>query len=279
LCVKELPHKILLGWDFMRYHGCTPDPTAGCLRMRQGNIPFPTSHAVVLVRAESLQSKLMAHHTAQEAMEKMLPCEQESSGKDRSALAGVRGRVVHVGRGPLADVVRHAIHIGDAKPMRCSLRRIPYHQRAQVEALLDEMLRRDAVEPSSSPWASSIVFVKKKDGSCQFCVDYRQLNNLKRKDAHPLLRIDDTLDALAGAQWFSILDPARGYWQVEVALQSVWEITPSACCSPPPAFRPEMNSVEGKEWLEDFLCVSRVPPSDHGVVAHYLLSDSFPREL
>ncbi|KRX59637.1 hypothetical protein T09_5124 [Trichinella sp. T9] len=62
-------------------------------------------------------------------------------------------------------------------------------------------------------------------------------------------------------------------------LRSVWEITPSACCSPPPAFRPEMNSVEGKEWLEDFLCVSRVPPSDHGVVAHYLLSDSFPREL
>ncbi|KRX80007.1 hypothetical protein T06_9637 [Trichinella sp. T6] len=39
-----------------------------------------------------------------------------------------------------------------------------------------------------------------------------------------------------------------------------------------------MNSVEGKEWLEDFLCVSRVPPSDHGVVAHYLLSDSFPQE-
>ncbi|KRY09440.1 hypothetical protein T12_13894 [Trichinella patagoniensis] len=57
-------------------------------------------------------------------------------------------------------------------------------------------------------------------------------------------------------------------------LGSVSEITPSACYSPLPAFRPEMNSVEGKEWLEDFLCVSRVPPSDHGVVAHYLLSDS-----
>ncbi|KRZ88629.1 hypothetical protein T08_3250 [Trichinella sp. T8] len=60
-------------------------------------------------------------------------------------------------------------------------------------------------------------------------------------------------------------------------LGSVWEITPSACCSPPPAFRPEMNSVEGKEWLEDFLCVSRVPPSDYALIAHYLLSDSFPR--
>ncbi|KRX30044.1 Transposon Ty3-I Gag-Pol polyprotein, partial [Trichinella sp. T6] len=94
-------------------------------------------------------------------------------------------------------VVRHAIHTGDAKPVRCSPRRIPYHHRPQVEDFLDEMLRRDVVEPSSSPWASIIVFLKKKDGSCRFCVDYQQLNNLTRKDAHPLLRIDDTLDALA----------------------------------------------------------------------------------
>ncbi|KRX29942.1 hypothetical protein T09_2954, partial [Trichinella sp. T9] len=73
----------------MRYHGCTPDPTAGCLRMRQGNIPFRKSHAVALVRVESPQSELMAHHPAQEAMEKMLPSEQESSGKHRSALAAI----------------------------------------------------------------------------------------------------------------------------------------------------------------------------------------------
>ncbi|KRZ48049.1 Transposon Ty3-G Gag-Pol polyprotein [Trichinella nativa] len=224
LCVRELSHKILLGWDFMRYHGCTPDPTAGCLRMRQGNIPFRKSHAVALVRVESPQSELMSHHPAQEAMEKMLPSEQESSGKHRSALAAILKEFADVlstsdedlGR---TSLVRHAIHTGDAKPVRCSPRRIPYHQRAQVESLLDEMLRQDVVEPSSSPWASPIVLVRKKDGSCRFCVDYRQLNNLTRKDAHPLPRIDDTLDALAGAQWFSTLDLASGYWQVEVEPQ------------------------------------------------------------
>ncbi|KRZ48054.1 Retrovirus-related Pol polyprotein from transposon 17.6 [Trichinella nativa] len=190
---------------------CTPDLKAGCLRLRQGNIPFPTSHAVAPVRAESLQSELMAHHAAQEAMEKMLPCEQESSGKDRSALAVILRE--------LADVLPTSD--GDLWQTWYATPSTPVTpNQPQVEDFLDEMLRRDVVEPSSSPWASIIVFLKKKDGSCRFCVDYQQLNNLTRKDAHPLLRIDDTLDALAGAQWFSILDPASGYWQAEVEQQN-----------------------------------------------------------
>ncbi|KRX42967.1 hypothetical protein T05_11991 [Trichinella murrelli] len=89
LCVRELSHKIMLGWDFMLNHGCTPDPTAGCLRMRHCNIPFLKSHAVAPVRAESSQSELMAHHPAHEAMVK--------------TLSRVRGRVVHVRRGPRTD--------------------------------------------------------------------------------------------------------------------------------------------------------------------------------
>ena len=57
---------------------------------------------------------------------------------------------------------------------------------------------------------------KKKDGSTRFCVDFRRVNELTRKDAQPIPRIDDTLDAIGDSCYFSTLDLASGYWQVEV---------------------------------------------------------------
>jgi hypothetical protein len=72
------------------------------------------------------------------------------------------------------------------------------------------------IQSSDSPWSSQVVLVKKKDGSIRFCVDYRRLNQASTLDVHPLPRIDEILDSLNGASFFSTIDLYRGYWQVPV---------------------------------------------------------------
>ncbi|GBO08307.1 Retrovirus-related Pol polyprotein from transposon 17.6 [Araneus ventricosus] len=77
------------------------------------------------------------------------------------------------------------------------------------------MVDNGIIEESSSPWASPILLVEKKDGPTRFCVDYRKQNEIT-KDSYPLPGIDDTLDAWNGSQWFKTLDLKSGYWQVEI---------------------------------------------------------------
>ena len=70
-----------------------------------------------------------------------------------------------------------------------------------------------------------VVLVRKKDGSLRFCVDYRQVNNVTQFDAYPLTRIDETLEALSGAKFFSTLDLISGYWQVGLTPQARLKIS------------------------------------------------------
>ena len=97
----------------------------------------------------------------------------------------------------------------------------PYHRQnpevcGQEQEQLKEMLDQGVVRPSSSPRASPVVMVKKKDGTLHFCIDFRKLNDVTIKDAHPLPRIDDILEALKGAKYFATLDLKSWYWQVPI---------------------------------------------------------------
>ena len=102
-------------------------------------------------------------------------------------------------------IVRHFINTEGADPIRQPLRRLPFHRRQEVKHLVDSILERGVIEKSQGPWSSPIVLVKKKDGSTRFCVDFRCLNHVTKKDAQPLPRLDETLDQLSGTAWFSTL--------------------------------------------------------------------------
>ena len=112
------------------------------------------------------------------------------------------------------NVVERTIDTGDSAPLRQPPRRIPFALRVKVDEMVKDMMTQGVIQQSSSPWASPIVLVSKKDGSTRFCVDYRRLNSATKKDVYPLPRIDDTLDSLAKQKYFTTLDLASGYWQV-----------------------------------------------------------------
>ena len=111
--------------------------------------------------------------------------------------------------------IRHAITTF-GPPIRQPIRRLPVALKKTVQEEVQKMLKNKVIRPSTSPWSSPIIMVRKKDGSWRFCIDFRKLNSVTHKDAYPLPRIDETLESLAGSTIFSTLDLASGYWQVEL---------------------------------------------------------------
>ena len=86
----------------------------------------------------------------------------------------------------------------------------------ELKIQLQELLEKGFLRPSVSPWGAPVVFVKKKDGTLQLCVDYRQLNKMTMKNKYPLPGIDDLFDQLKGASVFSKIDLRSGYHQLRI---------------------------------------------------------------
>lgn len=106
-------------------------------------------------------------------------------------------------------------------PVRQRPRPLPLALKGEDEKAVKKLLDQGVARPSSSPWASPIVLVRKKDGTVRACCDYRKLNQLTQKDAHPLPRTQDCLDALAGSTLWSTLDISSAYHQVPVADEDI----------------------------------------------------------
>jgi hypothetical protein len=113
--------------------------------------------------------------------------------------------------------VQHHIDTGGTAPLMLKRRRHAQSENAVIDENVAKMLAAGVIEESDGAWGFPVVLVRKKDGEVRFCIDYRALNKVTKRDGYPLPRIDETLESLHGARLFSTLDLRAGYWQIEVA--------------------------------------------------------------
>ncbi|XP_074326625.1 uncharacterized protein LOC141664569 [Apium graveolens] len=104
----------------------------------------------------------------------------------------------------------------NAQPISKAPYRMAHLELQELKEQLEELLDKGFIRPSVSPWGAPVLFVKKKDGSMRLCIDYRELNRITVKNRYPLPRIDDLLDQLEGAKYFSKIDLRSGYHQLRV---------------------------------------------------------------
>lgn len=161
------------------------------------------------------------------------------------------------------SVGEHRIKLSDGMPFKEAPRRVPLFKREILDQEIGKLLDQGIIEKSSSPWSSQLVLVQKKDKSWRVCVDYRRLNAKTIKDAYPIPRIDDNLDALAGSVWFSSLDLNMAYHQVPMSNEDKektafatprgglyqYNVMPFGLCNAPATFQRIIErTLSGLQW-------------------------------
>jgi len=112
--------------------------------------------------------------------------------------------------------IQHRIDTGTSPSTKEGLRRTPFGFEKEEEKHLQELLDKNIIQPSTSEWAAAPVICRKKDGKIRYCIDYRKLNAVTRKDAFPLPRIQACIDHLRGTKFMSCLDMSAGYYQFQI---------------------------------------------------------------
>ena len=179
---------------------------------------------------------------------------------------------------PPARAVEHAIKLVEgAEPVNRPPYRFRPKEQAEMESQIKELLAQGFIRPSYSPYGAPVLFVPKKDGRWRMCVDYRALNKDTIKDKYLLPRIDDLLDRLGKARYFTKLDLASGYHQIGVKESDIHKtafrtnrghfeyiVMPFGLTNAPATFQRLMNKVFDKEWgvyvlvyLDDILVFSK----------------------
>jgi hypothetical protein len=122
--------------------------------------------------------------------------------------------------------LEHTIELEEgAKPMITHPYRHPRRFKDEIEKAIKELLVMGHIKLSSNPFASSVVLVLKKDGTMRMCIDYRALNKKTIKNQYPIPHIDELMDELHGAVFFSKIDLHSGYHQINIREQNIEKTT------------------------------------------------------
>jgi len=177
------------------------------------------------------------------------------------------------------DRTQHEIRLKPgALPIKQRYRPRNPAMQAVIDTEVEKMLQEGVIEPSSSPWSSPVVVVRKRDGAHRFCIDFRRVNEVTTPDAYPLPQITATLDKLRGAKYLTTLDLKSGYWQVPLAPASrpltaftvpgkglfQFTVMPFGLHSAPATFQRLLDEVLGPElephvfvYLDDIIIINR----------------------
>src|SRR3989440_2193439 len=164
-------------------------------------------------------------------------------------------------------IIKHKIDTGEHEPIAGKPYKTNDEKKKIIREEIEKMEKSGIIRRSYSPWASPVVIIDKKDGSKRFCIDFRKVNDITKTDAHPLPRIDDLLEQFRTARYFSSMDLASGYWQVEMEEEDKkktaftchlglyeFNVMPFGLKNAPPTFQRLMNHIL-KDYLYEFAVV------------------------